>query len=84
MGLFLISGFLVKSLINKNCHNFRTSNVIDMKLGPVTKLEKGNTMTLKNFEGDVVSANYDVIVLFPISLIATFYFTKSDNRTKNL
>ena len=43
-------GFLVKSLINKNCHNSRTSNNIDMKLGPVTKIDKETqkklTMTL--------------------------------------
>ena len=33
-------GLLVKSFINKNCHNSRTSNNIDMKLGPVTKIDK--------------------------------------------
>ena len=35
-----ISGFPVKSFINKNCPNSKTSNNIDMKLGPVTKLVK--------------------------------------------
>ena len=41
--IFIISGFLVKSLIKKNCHNSRTSNVIDMKLEPLTRLTKENT-----------------------------------------
>ena len=31
-----------QSLIIDNCHNSRTSNDIDMKLGPVTKLGKRN------------------------------------------
>ena len=29
-----------QSLIKENCHNSRTSDDIDMKLGPVTKLDK--------------------------------------------
>ena len=37
----------VQSLINKNCHNYRTSNDIDMKLGPVTELDKRNKATSK-------------------------------------
>ena len=36
---FFISG---QSLTNANCHNSGTSNDIDMKLGPVTKLDKNN------------------------------------------
>ena len=31
-----------QSLIKGNCHNSRTSDGIDMKLGPVTKLDKRN------------------------------------------
>ena len=34
-----------QSLMNKNCDNSRTSNDIDMKLGPVTKCDKRNTTT---------------------------------------
>ena len=34
---FRISG---QSFIKENCHNSRTSDDIDMKLGPVTKLDK--------------------------------------------
>ena len=30
---------------------------IDMKLGPVTKLDKGNKATSKKFADDVMSAN---------------------------
>ena len=65
-GVFLISGFLIKFFLNKNCHNSRTTNDIDIsKLGLVTKLNKRNTITLKNTRDDVVSTNYDVIVTFP-------------------
>ena len=35
---FHISGHSLK----ENCHNSRTSDAIDMKLGPVTKLDKRN------------------------------------------
>ena len=41
---FWISG---QSFIKENCHNCRTSNDIDMKLGPVTKLDKKNTNNIK-------------------------------------
>ena len=47
--------------MNKNCHNFRISHDIHIKLGPVTKLDKGNTATSKNFDDEIISVNYDVI-----------------------
>ena len=37
-----------------------------MKLGPVTKLDKRNTATLKNFDVDVMSSNCVIIVIFII------------------
>ena len=37
-----------------------------MKLGPVTKLHKRNKTTSKKFDDDVMSGNYDVIVISPI------------------
>ena len=37
-----------------------------MKLGSVTKLDKRNKTTLKKFDDDVISANYEVTVIFPI------------------
>ena len=37
-----------------------------MKLGPVTKLDKKNKTTSKIFDDDVMSANCDFIVIFPI------------------
>ena len=37
-----------------------------MKLEPVTKLDKRNKTTSKKFDDDVMSANCDVIVTFPI------------------
>ena len=44
---FQISGqFLIKG----NCHNSRTSDDIDMKLGPVAKLDKRNKTISKNLE----------------------------------
>ena len=39
---FWISG---QSLIKENGHNSRTNDGIDMKLGPVTKLDKRNKET---------------------------------------
>ena len=62
-GIISISWFLVKSLINKNS---RPSNDIDMKLEPVTKTNTRNTTKSKKFDDDIVSANYDVIFIFPI------------------
>ena len=60
---FWISG---QSFIKENCHNSRTTDNIDMKLGPVTKLDKGNKAMSKIFDDDVISTNCDVIVIFPI------------------
>ena len=51
---FRISG---QSLIKENRVNSRTSNIIDMKLGPATKLNK-------RIGDDVMSENYDLIVNF--------------------
>ena len=42
---FQISG---QFLIKENCHNSSTSDIMDMKLGPVTKLHKRNKITSKN------------------------------------
>ena len=37
-----------------------------MKLGPVTKLDKRNKATSKKFDNDVMLANCEFIVIFPI------------------
>ena len=37
-----------------------------MKLGPVTKLDKRNKTKSTKFDDNVMSANYGVIVIFPI------------------
>ena len=63
--VFPVSVFLIISLKNKNSHNSRTSKDIDVKLGLVTKRDERNTTTSKYFDEDIVSANYDVIVVFP-------------------
>ena len=60
---FRISG---QSLIKENCDNFRTSDDIYMKLGPVTKLDKRNKITSKKSDDDVMSTNCDIIVIFSI------------------
>ena len=60
---FRISG---ESLIRENCHNSRTSNDVDMKLEPINKLDKRNNTTSNKFDDDVMSENYDVIVIFYI------------------
>ena len=67
-------------LIKRNCHISRTIDDIDIKLGPVTKLDKRNKATSKKFDDDVISENYDVIVI--LSLIVTFYLTRTESRTK--
>ena len=41
---FRISG---QSFIKENCHNSRTSDNIDMRLGPITELNKKNEVTSK-------------------------------------
>ena len=55
-----------KLFINENSHDSRTSHDIDVKVVPVTKRDKKNTATSKNFDDNIMSANCDVIVLFPI------------------
>ena len=66
-----------------------------MKLGPATKLDRREKSASKHFDGDVMSANCDVIVicsnLWPawsnpnsgltFSLIVAFYITKTEKRT---
>ena len=64
-GVFPNSRFLVKSLTKVNCHNFRTSDDTDIKLGTVTKLYKKKT-TRKKHEDDVTSKNCDVNAIFSI------------------
>ena len=63
ISVFWFSG---QSIIKENCHNSRTSHDIEMKLGPVTKLNKKNKTASRNFDDDAMSANCDVIVVFPI------------------
>ena len=60
---FRISG---PSLVKENCHNSRTRNDIDMKVGPITKLDQRNTTTSERFDDDFMSENCDVIVIFAV------------------
>ena len=52
--------------IKRSYHNSWTSDDIGMKLGQETKFDKRNKATSKKFDDDVMSRNYDVIVIFPI------------------
>ena len=64
--VFPISGFWAHSRKLKiENYNSRTSDDIEMKLGPVTTLDKGNKGTSKN-DYDVMPENCDIIVIFPI------------------
>ena len=58
---FRMSG---QSFIKENCHNSRTGDDIDMKLGPVTKYDKRNKTTSKNFDDNVMSGNCNAILRF--------------------
>ena len=40
------------------------SDNIDMKLGPVTKLDNTNKNNVKYFDNDVISANLTLFVIF--------------------
>ena len=52
--------------MKENCHNSRTSDNINTKLGPVPKLDKKNKTKSKKSDDDVMSENCVVIVIFPI------------------
>ena len=58
-----ISGQL---LINENCRNSGNNTNIQMKLRPITKLDKRNTATLKKVNYDDLSTNCDFFVIFLI------------------
>ena len=55
-----------KMLDRAFCPNSRISVDIARKLGPLFKLDKRNTRTLKKFDDDIISDNYDNIIIFPI------------------
>ena len=63
-----ISDFQIpdQSFVKENCYNSRISHDIDMKLGPVTKLDKRNKKASKKIDDSVMSTNCDVIIIFPI------------------
>ena len=53
-----------QSLIKENCHSSRTNDDIDMKLGPVTKLDQRNKTMSKKVADDDMSTICDVAVIF--------------------
>ena len=58
---FRISG---ESHTKRNCHNSRPSDDIDMKLGPITKLDKKKKQRQKKFDDYVMPGNCDIIAIF--------------------
>ena len=52
--------------MKENCPNSRTNDDIDMKLGPVTKLDTRSKTTSKKIDDDVISGKCDANVIFPI------------------
>ena len=53
-----------QSIVNENCHHFRTSNDIEIKLGPVTK--EGEVNVKKKLDDDFMLASCDIITIFLI------------------
>ena len=51
--------------MKENCLNSRTSDV-DIKVGPVTKLHKGDKTAPTHFDDDVIWKNCEVIAIFLI------------------
>ena len=43
--------------MNENCYNSRITNDIDMKIGPVTKIDKRNTTISKKIDDNAMSGN---------------------------
>ena len=58
---FRISG---QSLIKENCHNSRTCEDIESKLGPVTNFWQEKQNDVKKIDDDVMLAYCDVIDIF--------------------
>ena len=93
--LFSDSG---QSVMKENCHNSRNSDDIDMKLGPVTKLDKRNKIKSKKYYKIVTSLSFFGFLAnleqsggriseiesakVIFSVIRTFCLTKTENRTK--
>ena len=71
--------------IEENCHNSRTSNDIDVKLGPVTKLEKKNTAISKKSDDSVLSEFMTSLSLFGfIANLKQFRSRRPDVLSVNL
>ena len=73
--------FLIKFLIHKSCHNFKSSNNAKIKLESLSQLEKRNTMMTKAFDEKVMFKIYDVILLlFMLFFRFKANFEKSRSR----
>ena len=57
--------YLIKKIVIIPEPMWYWQNDIDMKLGPVTKLDKRNKTTSKEIDDNVITLNCDVIGIFP-------------------
>ena len=53
-----------QSFIGENCNNSRTSHDAEIRLGPVTILDKRNTATSRKFDNDVMWATFASLSFF--------------------
>ena len=52
--------------MKETCHNSRAKDDIDIKLRPLTKLDKKNKTMSKKIDNDVTLVNCDVIIIFSV------------------
>ena len=52
--------------MKENCHNSRAKDDIDIKLRPLTKLDKKNKAMLKKIDNDVTLVSCDVIIIISV------------------
>ena len=52
-----------------NFHNSRTSDDIDIKNGPVAKIDKENKITSEKFSDGLILENFDITVIYPFEVI---------------
>ena len=70
-----LSNILNPNLVGENCHNSRISDNIDMKLGPVTQLDKRNKTTSKKLT--ITSCRQTVVSLSYFRFMANLEQSRS-------
>ena len=77
LGNFRFADFRISG-IKANCHNFRTSDDIDIELAPVTKLDKKNKKSPKKIT--ITTCQYAVIPLSFFQIITNLEPSRSRIR----